>query len=265
MHITTKLSRQTSAECTEAHRNMLTLCELQAIPLQLPQADLVCYSWGQHWGLQHNNTGWRHCRASKGSPLTAKCIWLKCKKNRLCSFTWVSMTGWALVLKKWIIWTEEKQIFSDFSKFMYLFINQSKSGQGGILWGGAGLYSSCPLILFRTPMDGISRSSQVAQGLLACLVGSECHPCFLRWCGPDGFIGWVWVGPAEQYLLCGDPVGDGLLHRLPCHLSHNYIGEAVEHFTEERYQSDLKFWICERHKNTSKSEHALSKATRNRG
>lgn len=49
------------------------------------------------------------------------------------------------------------------------------------------------------------------------------------------------VSPVQQYLLCSDPVGNGLLHRLPRQLSHNYVGEAVEHFTEESHQSNLKF------------------------
>lgn len=44
--------------------------------------------------------------------------------------------------------------------------------------------------------------------------------------------------------MCGDAVGDGLLHGLPGDLSHHHVGEAVEHLGEEGHQSDLKLRVC---------------------
>lgn len=82
---------------------MLTLCELQAISLQLPQSDLVCYSWRQHRGLKAQQRMRILCRAI--NLFIIHFTRLNCKKNQCC--TRVSMTGWALVLRKWIIWTEE--------------------------------------------------------------------------------------------------------------------------------------------------------------
>lgn len=53
------------------------------------------------------------------------------------------------------------------------------------------------------------------------------------------------------YLLCSDAIGNGLLHWLPRNLSHNYIGEAIQQFTEEGHEGDLKFWIWEGYTNTN--------------
>ena len=47
------------------------------------------------------------------------------------------------------------------------------------------------------------------------------------------------------YLLCGDPVGDGLLHRLPGDLAHHHVGEAVQHLTEQGHQSYLELRVWE--------------------
>lgn len=46
------------------------------------------------------------------------------------------------------------------------------------------------------------------------------------------------------YLLSSDTVGYGLLYWLPGHLGNHHIWEAIQHFTEQSNQSNLKFWIC---------------------
>ena len=50
---------------------MLTLCELQAITLQLPQSDLISYSWRQDWRLNHRDKRMKTLyRPAKGQPVS---------------------------------------------------------------------------------------------------------------------------------------------------------------------------------------------------
>lgn len=87
---------------------LLTFCELQPISLQLPQSDLISYCWRKKRSLNGRHEKDQHTLLY---TMLTSCHYYRILMDQGLALTCLSMTGWALVLRKWIIWQEKDHYY----------------------------------------------------------------------------------------------------------------------------------------------------------